>query len=125
MPMYYYDSPSATKFSNFSNTSEGLTGAHHKPIDIIGSDGLGLNPDITKIIEVQHPAPNLLYLTGVYDDFGANDLFNAYVPSFYFNITSEFWDETETVSDFFTEQDIMPAIAVNIKICFNAFIGYR
>ena len=91
MPSMYYDSPSGTRFNNFATTFE--YGPH---INVVGANEIGIDATLPKVNYIQHPTPNTLYLSGVYTALPNNSLFGARVNSFYFDLSTEFWNEIQS-----------------------------
>jgi hypothetical protein len=90
MSSRYYDTPSGTQFVNFVTTLD--------RIQLSGSDDLGVRASLSDINHLQHPVPNTLYLSGAYSSLASDLPFNAIVNAFYFDLSSEFWNELQTAS---------------------------
>ena len=98
MPSRYYDTPIGTQFSNFSTTFDLPTGGNRQHITLVGADELGVQASLPNVNYVQHPVPNTLYLSGAYTSLALGLPFASYINGFYFNLSSEFWNELQTAN---------------------------
>lgn len=122
MPSRYYDVPSGSRFANFSTTFNPITSDHRQHIKIVGANNTAITPDMLAGINVQHPAPNNLNLAGKYDSLASGSLFTAYVPAFYFGLSSEFWNETVRASTVVSNSAYKRAF-INVDDIGDSFLG--
>lgn len=97
MPSRYYDTPNGIKFNNFADTFNGsITADNRQHIKIVGAQDLGTVAYIEDIKYRMLPAPNMIYLSGFYSSIDNSFPFTIFVNNFYFNLSSEFWNISES-----------------------------
>lgn len=128
MVPFYYDSPTATRFSNFATTFDSdITASNRQHIQLIGADTLNVQASVTNIEYSQFPvtntSTNTLYLSGSYSDIDANAPFGIIAKSFYFVLTSSFWKETETASSMNSAHEASTDIDISLDDIGDSYLG--
>lgn len=88
MPSVYFDTPTATRFSNYFDTATQLGG-----LTSIGVQDFGTTPYIDAINTNVLPAPGTLSISGSYTPLANATLFDMNINSFFITLSSAFWTE--------------------------------
>lgn len=122
MPNAYYDTASGTPFTNFSSTFGPATADHRKHIYLVGGDNVGITPTLSSISYIQHPAPNNMSLLGKYTIPESDSLFTAYIPAYYFRLSSIYWNEIEYASSI-SSQRASKTVYINVDDIGDSYLG--
>lgn len=122
MPTKYYDSIEGIPFKNFSSTFEPITSTNRQHIRIIGPNDIGLTADITNITYLKYPVPNNIYIKGAYTTLDSIMPFRSDINSFYFILTSEFWEENERAL-LYDDQTASILSYINVDYIGNSHLG--
>lgn len=125
MPVFYYDNPEGVRFRNFATTFDSnITGIHNQHILLEGSDKIGIQASISNIKDIQHPVPNTLYLSGTYTELISDVPFTANINTYYFNISSRFWERLEkSKSHNLSTQTEMLELPINITDIADVYLS--
>ncbi|MFA5754375.1 MAG: hypothetical protein WC905_03435 [Patescibacteria group bacterium] len=122
MPSRYYDTPEGIRFNNISTTFDLMTSDHKQHIKIIGIQDLGIRAGLSSIKYSEIPVPNNLYLSGYYTQINDSTPFNMNIEMFSFNLSSEFWYETERANSLFNNMATVNTY-INVDDIANSYMS--